>query len=224
MTTNAFSRWPNSSSSTPITATSLTASWSASRSSTSRGKTFSPPETIISSSRPSMNRRPVVVEVADVAGGEQALVVVLAAAAGVALERHLVADEDAPGLALRDLALALGVDDLDHRPARRQAGGPGRGAQVLGRRDRRPGDLGRAVEVVEVVAEVVHPLRRQLARAAPSRWPRSPAGSGRSYLRASPRRAGGSAASSPGRRRARSRSFSAIAFSVSSGSNLRRRT
>ena len=46
------------SSSTPITATSTTASRSASRSSTSRGKTFSPPETIISSSRPSMKSRP----------------------------------------------------------------------------------------------------------------------------------------------------------------------
>ena len=44
---------------------------------------------------------PAVVEVADVAGGHQAADDVLAAAAGVALEEHLVADEDAPGLALR---------------------------------------------------------------------------------------------------------------------------
>src|SRR5918999_885962 len=58
VTTTAFRRWPNSSSSTPNTAASATASWPASRSSTSPGKTFSPPETIMSSSRPSMNRRP----------------------------------------------------------------------------------------------------------------------------------------------------------------------
>ena len=39
------------------------------------------------------------VEVADVAGRHQAVDDVLAAAAGVALEQHLVADEDAAGLA-----------------------------------------------------------------------------------------------------------------------------
>ena len=58
VTTTAFSRWPNSSSSTPNTAASAILSWPASRSSTSCGKTFSPPETIMSSSRPSTNRRP----------------------------------------------------------------------------------------------------------------------------------------------------------------------
>src|SRR5204863_9110613 len=56
--TKALSAWPNFSSSTPTTATSLTASCLARRSSTSAGNTFSPPETIISSSRPSTNSRP----------------------------------------------------------------------------------------------------------------------------------------------------------------------
>ena len=67
-TTNAFSRWPNFSSSTPIAAASWIDSCDPSSSSTSAGNTFSPPETIISSSRPSMYSRPVGVEVADVAG------------------------------------------------------------------------------------------------------------------------------------------------------------
>ncbi len=57
-TTNALSRLPKSSSATPITAASATASCSSSRFSTSAGKTFSPPDTIMSSSRPSMNSRP----------------------------------------------------------------------------------------------------------------------------------------------------------------------
>ncbi len=60
--------------------------------------------------------------------------------------------------------LAVFVDDPDLGPARRAPGGPGGGAQVLRGGDRRPGDLRRAVEVVEVVPEGVHPLRRQLAR------------------------------------------------------------
>ena len=106
-------------------------SWPASRSSTSAGKTFSPPETIMSSSRPSMNRRPVVVEVADVAGGQQPVDLVLVAAAGVALELDVVADEDPARLAARRRAC---------RPRRRasrrcRAAGcptvPGRLAQVL---------------------------------------------------------------------------------------------
>jgi hypothetical protein len=44
--------------------------------------------------------------------------------------------------------------------ARRAAGGARRGAQVGGRRDRRPGDLRGAVEVVEVLPEQVHPAVR----------------------------------------------------------------
>ena len=53
-TTKAASAWPNSSSGTPITATSATAGWWLRSSSTSAGYTFSPPDTIMSSSRPSM--------------------------------------------------------------------------------------------------------------------------------------------------------------------------
>jgi hypothetical protein len=73
----------------------------ASRSSTSRGKTFSPPETIISSSRPSTNRRPCSSKWPTSPEDIRPVDDLLAAAAGVAVERHLVADEDAPGLARR---------------------------------------------------------------------------------------------------------------------------
>ena len=51
-------RWPNSGSSTPTTATSSMPGWASSRSSTSRGKTFSPPLTIMSSARPVTNSSP----------------------------------------------------------------------------------------------------------------------------------------------------------------------
>jgi hypothetical protein len=65
---------------------------------------------------------------------------------------------------------AVVVVELDDGAARRLAGGAGRLAQVLRRGDRRPGDLGRAVEVVEVVAE--GSIQRSTAsRAAPSRRP-----------------------------------------------------
>ena len=53
----------------------------------------------MSSSRPVDEQAALVVEVADVAGGHQAVDHVLRAAAGVALEQHLVADEDAARLA-----------------------------------------------------------------------------------------------------------------------------
>ena len=99
---------------------------------------------------------PVVVEVADVAGGHQPVDHVLAAAAGVPLEEHLVANEDASPLAPVHF-LAIGVEELDDRAAGRLAGGAGSGVQVGRRRDRRPRDLGRAVEVVEDVAERVEP-------------------------------------------------------------------
>ncbi len=56
--TNATSRCPNSSSGTPTTAASATPGSSVSASSTGRGNTFSPPETIMSSSRPATNNRP----------------------------------------------------------------------------------------------------------------------------------------------------------------------
>src|SRR3954469_23397534 len=104
----------------------------------------------------------LLVEVADVAGRHQPVDHVLVAAAGVALEQHLVAHEDAAGLALRQL-LAVLVVDLQDGAARRGARGARRLAQILRRGDRRPGDLGRAVEVVEDVTEFVHELDRELA-------------------------------------------------------------
>src|SRR3954452_10629288 len=106
---------------------------------------------------------PLVVEVADVARAHQPVDDVLVAAAGVALELEVVADEDAARLAVLD-ELALVVVDPPDRAARRLAGGAPRLAQVPRRRDRRPRDLGRAVEVEEVVAEVVHPALAQRAR------------------------------------------------------------
>ena len=68
----ARSRWPHWGSSTPTTAASWIAGRSVSRFSTSSGKTFSPPETIMSSSRPSTNQSPFR-EMADVAAGEHAV-------------------------------------------------------------------------------------------------------------------------------------------------------
>ena len=71
------------------------------QSSTSLGKTFSPPETIISSSRPSTYSRPSSskrpTSPVDISPSTHLLV----AAAGVALEEQPVADEDPAGLALR---------------------------------------------------------------------------------------------------------------------------
>ena len=49
---------PSRSSGAPITATSRTPGWLASTSSTSTGWMFSPPETIMSSTRPSTQRSP----------------------------------------------------------------------------------------------------------------------------------------------------------------------
>ena len=57
-TTTAVTCWPRRSSATPITATSRTAGCAARTSSTSSGCTFSPPETIMSSTRPSIQRSP----------------------------------------------------------------------------------------------------------------------------------------------------------------------
>src|SRR2546429_4445457 len=60
---------------------------------------------------------PLLVDVADVAGGHQPAEDLLVATAGVALEQDLVAPEDAAGLARRHLA-ALLVEDLQHGAAR----------------------------------------------------------------------------------------------------------
>ena len=132
------------------------------RSSTSRGKTFSPPETIISSSRPSTNRRPSLVEVADVAGRHEAVDDRLAAAArcsprrparcgrGCGRARRARRPPDRRS-SYRRTAVPRGAKPAVPGAARRSCRG----------RDRRPGDLRRAVEVVEHVAEVVHHARRE---------------------------------------------------------------
>ena len=98
---------------------------------------------------------------------------------------------------------------------------PGAARRSAGRGDARPRHLGRAVEVVDVVAEQVHPALGQ--RAGQRR-----AGDGDdAQLRqvvaasASPPAARGSAASSPAPRSAPSHSCWAVSDSVASGSNLR---
>ena len=103
------------------------------------------------------------VEVADVAGREQAVDDLLAAAAGVALERRERADEDAARLPLRQLA-PLSSRILMREPEQRLADRRRRGADVVGRRHRRERDLGRAVEVVDHVAEHRRRARRHLGR------------------------------------------------------------
>src|SRR5204863_10078895 len=57
-TTTATTRWPRRSSGAPMTATSATPGWRASTSSTSSGWMFSPPDTIMSSTRPTTHRSP----------------------------------------------------------------------------------------------------------------------------------------------------------------------
>ena len=94
-TTNARRRWPNSSSSTPMTATSSIAGVVG--------------EQVLDLAREDVlaagddhlvvaavdEQPPALVEVPDVAGDISPSIDLLAAAAGVALELHLVADEDA---------------------------------------------------------------------------------------------------------------------------------
>ena len=70
--------------------------------------------------------------------------------------------------------VAVLVVDPDHGVVRRLAGRARGLAHVPGLGDRGPGDLGRAVGVVEVVAERVHPLRWRGHRAAPSPTRRRP--------------------------------------------------
>src|SRR5262249_48527399 len=57
-TTTATTRCPSRSSGSPTTATSITFGWRATASSTSSGCTFSPPEMIMSSTRPTSQRAP----------------------------------------------------------------------------------------------------------------------------------------------------------------------
>ena len=102
-TTNALSRCPNFSSSTPIAA----ASWI---DSCAREQLLDLGREDVLAARddhlvvaPVDVQPPLGVEVADVAGGHQALDDVLVAAARVALELREVADEDPAALALADL-------------------------------------------------------------------------------------------------------------------------
>ena len=170
-TTKAFRRWPNCSSSTPMTATSSTASWSASRSSTSRGKTFSPPETIISSSRPSTNRRPPASKCPtspeDIRPPMSPCCRRRCSPRRPSRCRRRSARSRPAATSWPSSSKSLTTVPRGGRPAV-----PGRGAQVLGRGDRRPRDLGRAVEVVEDVAEAVHDLDGELAGQRRCRWRR----------------------------------------------------
>src|SRR4029077_10035109 len=70
------------------------------------------------------------VEMADVATAEQPVDRLFAAASSIALEGHLVADEDPADLTPRDLAPVL-VVEAHHRATWRPAGGPWRCPQVL---------------------------------------------------------------------------------------------
>ena len=96
---------------------------------------------------------PLVVEVTEVAGVHQPADRLLRRlVAGVAVEDETAADEDVADLAGRGLA-ALRVEDLQRRPQRRSPDRTGRGAQVGRAGDRGEAGLGRAVEVVEDIAE-----------------------------------------------------------------------
>ena len=172
------------SSGTPITATSRTWGRSASRFSTSAGKTFSPPDTIMSSSRPSTKTRPSASRWPRSPVASRPSCRLPGAAVGVALEEHLVADEEPPDGAGGQRAAGL----VEHhgpgavrRPARRVRRGPqvGRGG------DGRPGDLGGAVQVVEDVAVAVHEPGGQPAgqrRSADRDHPQRRPGAGRRQL------------------------------------------
>ena len=181
----------------------------------------------MSSSRPSTNRRPAVVEVADVAGGHHPVDHVLRAAAGVARRTSIeLLTKMRPGLAGAGPA-GRRRRGSRARAARRAAGGAGRGAQVRRRGDRDPRHLGRAVEVVDDVAELVHERapRGRPASAEPLTRRRCAATS-RSWLRRVVLVAGrGSAASITGTiGDAVDAAARSIVSSASPGSKLRRST
>ena len=160
-TTNATSACPNRSSGTPTTATSWMSGCWPNSSSTSIGNTFSPPDTIMSSSRPSMNKQPVV-EVTEVAGRQQAAPLLLAATGRVAVEPHRSADED-PAHRSFGHRFTLIVQDLDLHAEGHASGGGRCAAQVVGGRDRGDRHLGRAVEVVEHRPEPIENRRGEPA-------------------------------------------------------------
>ena len=142
-TTQATTRWPKRSSGAPTTATSATAGCRASTSSTSSGWMFSPPETIMSSTRPTIQRSPS----ASMRPSPRAVPAVV--------ERLLVSVRPVP-VAREGL---VGGEVAEHSPSmpggssRRRAFRAGRPAQPgLARWSRRDGegvDLGRAVVVDE---------------------------------------------------------------------------
>ena len=167
-TTNAFSRCPNFSSSTPTAAASWIDLCEPSSSSTSAGNTFSPPGHDHLVVAPVDVQASLGVEVADVAGGHQALDHVLVAAAGVPLELRHVPDEDPAALALADL-LAVLVEQLDDRAAHDLADAARLLAQILRRGDRRVRDLGRPVQVVDHRPEQRRSRAWRDPRRAPSR-------------------------------------------------------
>ena len=148
-TTNALRRWPNSGSGTPMTAASTTSGCCAITSSTSAGNTFSPPETIMSSSRPSTNKRPSRVEVAGVAGVHEPVDDRLRAAVGVAVEQQAAAHEDAAGARPAATSRPSSSSSRTSMPRGGRPAVAGRGAEVVGVRDRHCADFGRAVEVVD---------------------------------------------------------------------------
>ena len=151
-TTKARSRCPYSSSSTPTAATSATASWATSSprppagTRSRRRRRSCRRRDPRRSSRPASSKRPrSPVDISPVDD-------LLGPAAGVALEEQPVADEDPARLAPRQLVPVV-VEDRHVGAERRLARPtPARRAGPPGSRSG-PRHLGRAVDVVEVVAE-----------------------------------------------------------------------
>jgi hypothetical protein len=101
----------------------------------------------MSSARPFTNSLPFLVEVTQVAGGHVPVDGLLALAARVPLEQHLVGDVDLAVLPRRQLVAVL-VEDPEGGARRRRPARAGSGAQVLGGRD---GERGGRSEVEFVV-------------------------------------------------------------------------
>src|SRR5690606_28446834 len=94
-------------------------------------------------------QQPVLVEVPDVAAGQQPVDDLLVAAVGVALEGQSAAHEHATGDVRLGDAPALVVVERDPAADGRPAHRPGSPGPVLRRGDGGDGDLGRAVQVVD---------------------------------------------------------------------------